>query len=37
MIGTAMTAVLHGDKSGVTALIEDWKTLFTTMLAKHRS
>ena len=33
MIGAAMSSVLHGDTSGLDALIDDWKALFPVVLA----
>jgi len=36
MIGAAMTSVLHGDASGLDALIDDWKALFPLVLASPR-
>jgi AcrR family transcriptional regulator len=32
MIGAAMSSVLHGDTSGLDALIDDWKALFPRVL-----
>jgi AcrR family transcriptional regulator len=34
MIGAAMTGVLHGDSSRLDDLIEDWKALFSQVLAR---
>jgi AcrR family transcriptional regulator len=34
MIGAAMSAVLHGEGRGLDELIDDWKALFPTVLAR---